>query len=491
MVAAIVAALAAAAAVLVRAPRRQAIAMAVALAVAPFALVAHVWETPQFAPLRANPLAALVLGVVALALLGGAAWLISRRPAMFPVVALAAIPFRVPIESGGTSSNLLVPLYLVVGAGALAYVVTTLRGAEPQRGRRPGAVEWLAMGLVVMFALQSLYSVGAGKALEQVVFFYVPFALLYALLVRVDWSPRLLTICLGTVLGLALVFCAVGFVEFGRRELLLNPQVVASNQFQSYFRVSSLFFDPNIFGRFLVVVMIAVGAVMVWATRARDVAGSALALAVLWCGLVLTLSQSSLGALLVGLAVLAALRWSPGWTATLTVAAVALAAGIVLIYPAALRLQLDSQDSVQSATSGRGNLIAGGVELFARRPVTGWGSAAFESQYRRQERVSGERAVSASHTIPITVAAEQGVLGLVVYLGLVVCALMRLLRGARGSPARAAIAAAFAALVFHTLLYAAFLEDPLAWALLAIGTALAWRERPGPERHPAELLRAG
>ena len=87
-------------------------------------------------------------------------------------------------------------------------------------------------------------------------FFYVPFALLYALLVRVDWSPRLPRAA-WACWRLALVFCAVGFVEYATRELLLNPQVVASNQFQSYFRVNSLFFDPNIFGRFLAVVMLA------------------------------------------------------------------------------------------------------------------------------------------------------------------------------------------------------------------------------------------
>ena len=39
--------------------------------------------------------------------------------------------------------------------------------------------------------------------------------------------------------------------------------------------------------------------------------------------------------------------------------------------------------------------------------------------------------------------------------------------------ARVAVAAAFAALLVHTLLYAAFLEDPLTWALLALGTGLA------------------
>ena len=38
---------------------------------------------------------------------------------------------------------------------------------------------------------------------------------------------------------------------------------------------------------------------------------------------------------------------------------------------------------------------------------------------------------------------------------------------------RAAIAACFAALVLHTWLYAAFLEDPMTWTLLALGSALA------------------
>jgi O-antigen ligase len=88
--------------------------------------------------------------------------------------------------------------------------------------------------------------------------------------------------------------------------------------------------------------------------------------------------------------------------------------------------------------------------------------------------VSSERAADASHTIPITIAAEQGVLGLLVYLALLVAAFLRLLLGgARASPARAGIAAAFAALMLHTWLYAAFLEDPLTWVLLAVGTAFA------------------
>ena len=115
------------------------------------------------------------------------------------------------------------------------------------------------MALVVLYAVQSLYSEDFGKALEHVVFFYVPFALLFALLVRRGVDGRLLRPLPRTCCSaLALVFCAVGFVEYQQRTLLLNPQVIASNQFQSYFRVNSLFFDPNIFGRFLVMVMLAV-----------------------------------------------------------------------------------------------------------------------------------------------------------------------------------------------------------------------------------------
>ena len=48
-----------------------------------------------------------------------------------------------------------------------------------------------------------------------------------------------------------------------------------------------------------------------------------------------------------------------------------------------------------------------------------------------------------------------------------------LFKDAGRSPPRMAVAACFAALVLHTWTYADFLEDPLTWALLGIGVALA------------------
>jgi hypothetical protein len=78
------------------------------------------------------------------------------------------------------------------------------------------------------------------------------------------------------------------------------------------------------------------------------------------------------------------------------------------------------------------------------------------------------------------------------YLALVLVAIVGLLRGARADPARAAIAAAFVALVVHTELYADFLEDPFTWVLLGIGFALARAPDrvPAAERAPAARVAA-
>jgi O-antigen ligase len=304
---------------------------------------------------------------------------------------------------------------------------------------------------------------------------------LFALLARVPWSRALLARVVGVLAALALVFACIGFVEYATRHLFLNPKVIASNQFEAYFRVNSLFFDPNIYGRFLAIVMVGLATVLLWSRRARDVWVVAAVLVVLWAGLVTSLSQSSFAALLLGLCVLGGLRWSPRWAAVLAAVAIVLAAGFSLAAPSSVRLNLSSAKGADKATSGRYDLVKGGLGLFTDAPATGHGSGSFSRAYRRSEGVSAERAVSASHTIPVTVAAEQGVPGLALYLAFLVTAFVVLLRGARGDPARCGIAAAFAALVLHTWSYAAFLEDPLTWALLGVGIALTLRRRaPDP-----------
>lgn len=483
----VAAALLAAWAVLAPSTRARALGALGALVLTPVLLLASIWDSPQLHSLRGHPALAVGAIVAAAIVVGVLAVLMARRPALVPLLAVAALPFRIPIAAGGTTANLLVPLYGVIAAGVLARELPRVRGPDDDAPRPAGALEWLLCGLVVLYAIQAAYSSGFTQALQNVVFFYAPFALLFALLREIEWTTRLALQCLGVLVALAVLFVCVGFVEYARKQLLLNPKVIANNQYASYFRVNSLFFDPSVYGRFLALVMIALATVALWARRPRVLAGAAVLLALLWAGLILTFSQSSIVALLAGLAVVAALRWSVRWTAAVVAAAVVVGAVFVVAAPGALHLNLGSSKSTDKATSGRLDLIAGGARLFAHRPALGWGSGAFARQFRRHEAASRQRAASASHTIPLTVAAEQGIVGLLVYLALVIVALVRLLRGSAGSPVRTYLAAAFVALLVHTMLYAAFLEDPTTWVLLGAGTALAAaaqaRRRPRRAAH--------
>jgi O-antigen ligase len=423
--------------------------------------------------LRAAALvAALMLaGAVALALL------MRRRPALFPVLAVAAVPFRVPISAEGRTVNLLLPLYTVVAAGVLAHLLPRLLGRREapayRSGRRAILLDWLLLGSVGLYALQISYSQDPSKGAQNLLFFYLPFLLLYLLLREAPWTPRLVLVCGGVAVGLAVLFAGVGFVEYANKSLLLNPKVVAANSFDNYFRVNSVFFDPSIYGRFLALAMTIVATAVLWARRRREVLIGAALLAWLWAGLITSFSQSSIAALLLGLAVLAAWRWDVRATVYVCAAAAIIALAVVLAAPPSLHLGLTgSGGSANNATSGRAKLVSGGLELFADRPLQGFGAGSFSTEYLRHNEVSATSAASASHTIPITVAAEQGIFGLLLYVALLFAALMTLFGGAGRSPPRIALAACFAALVLHTFVYADFLEDPVTWTLLGIGVAL-------------------
>jgi O-antigen ligase len=468
-------------------------------------------------------------GVLAAACVGAfvaiAALALAMRsdPRAFPLLAVLALPFRLPISAEGRTVNLLLPLYAVVAAGTLVHLLPRLarrfaapRGAGESPGaerrgegayamrRPPMALDWLLLAAVLLYALQASYSADVGKAAENLAFFYVPFGLLYLLLRDAPWTPRLLLACLGIAVALAVMFAGVGFVEYYRKALFLNPKVVAANEYDNYFRVNSLFFDPSIYGRFLALVMICATTVVLWGRGRREQLIGAGVLAWLLLGLASSFSQSSIAALLLGLAILAAWRWDLRATVYVSLALAAIVAVVVAAAPASLHFGLKgSGGSANNATSGRAKLVKGGLELFADRPLQGWGSGSFETEYRRHGGGTSQNATSASHTIPVTVAAEQGVVGLAMYVALVAVALLTLFGGPPtrvgrspppkpgdtrlrlaspfrpaspfqpASPFRPAIAACFAALVLHTWVYADFLEDPLTWTLLGIGVALS------------------
>jgi O-antigen ligase len=280
----------------------------------------------------------------------------------------------------------------------------------------------------------------------------------------------------------------VGFAEYRFKELLWNETVMRTNDFHVYFRVNSLFWDPNVYGRYLAVAITVAAGSLLWARDRRDAVALSVAAAVLWLALVTTFSQSSFVALLAGLAVLIALRWS----LRLVLAGLAvLAVGTLLFAAFAGGLVKLDLGALNKQTSGRANLVEGGVELFGNRPVLGYGSGSFSRSFK--DEIAGPDApVTESHTEPITVAAEQGLVGLALYAALIVSALFALAAGFRsvmpglgaaftsgganrGPPAaRAVILASFVSVLVHTVTYADFLNDPVTWVLMAIGYSLAF-----------------
>jgi len=534
----LIAAAVSAATILLPTGRLRSIAMLAALVLFPALILGDQWHSHQIVDLRdhTSRLVALVLlGVVAAVVL---AYAFRRWPILLPLAVVAALPFRVPLHAGGDTANLLVPLYLVIaggvlskafgewqqgggvdlGAGFFAWRGSSLaESAVRKTGRRPqidppALLPYVLAGVVLLYALQTLYSPDFSKGLQNACFFFVPFSLVYGLLRDVSWDWKLLTLVLWVVAVEAVCFVVVGSVEWGTRSLFWNDQVIRSNEFHTYFRVNSVFWDPNIYGRYLALVAVVAMSALLWARERKTLVLLTALVFVLWLGLFPTFSQSSFAALLAGLAVLAALKWSLRWT-LVAVGAFAVLGVLVVLFTGGRA----SLDRINIDTSGRANLVSGGIHLFAQRPIYGYGSGSFPKAYR--EHVETHKApVSVSHTEPITIAAEQGILGVAAYIALVVTALWTMAAGLRpsllslsvtraggvggggsrtdrGPPAgppppatgsarlqpiaRAAVLATFVALLVHTMAYAGFFEDPITWVLLGVGASLAAADRPG------------
>jgi O-antigen ligase len=482
----VIAAACAAASILLPAGRPRSAAMLVALVLFPVLILGDQWHNHQIVELRHHTGKAAAAVVVGIVLVVSLAWVFRRWPVLMPLAIIGTLPFRIPIESGGESANLLVPLYVVIAAGVLAAMFLP----PPAEKRRP---RWVAKTLaifVVLYALQALYSEDYSKGLQEVCFFLVPFTLAYILLRELPWDRRLLVWALLLITAEAIAFVLIGSVEYLSRSLFWNQAVIRSNEFHTYFRVNSIFWDPNIYGRYLALVLVVVTTAMIWIRERRPFWLLSGAILVLWLGLAQTFSQSSFIALLAGLALLAALRWSWRWTLGVVVVGVVGAALLVILIGGKgfdlSRLNLD--------TSGRANLVSGGAELFSERPVWGYGSGSFQKAYVNHLETDKKAPVTISHTEPITVASEQGLVGLAAYVALVVVSLWTMAaglwaRGPDGEPrhvfiARAAVLAAFVALLVHTMAYAGFFQDPITWVLMAIGASLAASRSGAPDRTP-------
>jgi putative inorganic carbon (hco3(-)) transporter len=441
-----------------------------------YAAVGTVLLAVSLSPKSAGEVAVAVVGVIVLGPL--LAWLFRREPWLVPYGTLAFIPFRI----GFLGHSLLVPLYAVALGAAVLLLWQLVDGDE--RTRELGIVSWPLALYLVWVGLSVSWSVDVHAAAIDLLAFYVPFAILALSIARLPWVESRVRILYGELVAMALVFAGVGFYQYETKTIFQNPKLNQSNIFEAIFRVNSVFYDPSIYGRFLVVAMIATAVLLVRGKLSLRAGLAAIAfLAVAWLGLLISFSQSSFAALLVAVFALTVVAWR--WKSLFALAAVLVVAVAVAVAQPRLMhaLRHHTVSGLNHATSGRATLIAVGIKIARAHPSHGVGLGGFERAYSKKEHRKPKQ--SASHNTPVTVAAEEGGPGLLLFFWLVgallLAAFRRINHRTYGLLALAAGLAVLAIFV-HSLAYNDFFEDPTTWVLIGLVGLVSPVRLPARER---------
>jgi O-antigen ligase len=111
-------------------------------------------------------------------------------------------------------------------------------------------------------------------------------------------------------------------------------------------------------------------------------------------------------------------------------------------------------------------------KVFRNHPLVGVGVGGQPKASREEAARRLATSRNRSHTTPLTVAAELGVLGILAYLAFVAGAARALLSvSLLHRTLGLGLAAVFLTLLVHSLFYAGFFEDPITWGVLAFAAA--------------------
>ncbi len=422
-----------------------------------------------------------VAGVV-LAAAGGA--LLLRRPWLLPFATLACIPIRIPVDIGVEDANLLLPLYAVVASLVVAFGWQLLR--DDTRNRELGPIALPLTAFVAWTGLALLWTDDLRQGAIFLAAFVLPFGLLAIGFARLPWSRRGLLGLYGALVATAIAYAGVGLYQWATREVFWNPKLQVDNAYAPFFRVNSVFWDPSIYGRYLVVSIQATLALVLLGLRERLLAAGIGAVAVMWAGLLFSFSQSSFAALIAGTLAAATLAWR--WRAAAAIALLAVVVVAIAFATPQVRTKLldESRAGLNAATSGRAGLVSNGLKIAADHPVLGVGTGGFKRAYADRTGLQGrDPKKAASHSTPVTVAAETGIPGVALLAWLAFASLATAFRSrGRSAAGGAALAAGLTlgAIAVHSLFYNALFEDPTTWGLLGLIALVAARSA---EEEPA------
>ena len=412
--------------------------------------------------ITAHPLLVAPAVVVGAACLVAAAAVVHRRPWIFAIACVLAAPARIEVHFGTQDAKLLGPLYGVLAVGALCTLYDIARGSEPEP---PAWGAALALAAFVALSAASLaWTADLHQAAVTMLFFYLPFAFMAMRIGQLGWNPGGLRAAFGAQCGLAILFGAVALWQEATRHVFWNPSVEVSNAYRSFFRVNSLFWDASVYGRFMAVTLVLCCGVAVY--RGINIPLGA-AMAFMFVGLYFTYSQSSYFAVAAGVLAVGTGLWSRRVTLVLVGAG---AVGLLAVLAVALR-----GNSAARVSDSRSHLISLGWRVIRHHPLDGAGLSGLPTAAvagtAHPLRIRG----AASHTTPVTVAAELGPVGFALYLwvlGALTAAAVRI-RGA--GPVPRVLLAALVAIFASSLFYDSFFEDPSMWLLAGFlaGTSMA------------------
>ena len=141
---------------------------------------------------------------------------------------------------------------------------------------------------------------------------------------------------------------------------------------------------------------------------------------------------------------------------------------------------------MRKATSDRSRRITLTAKVFAHHPIAGVGIGGQPRATQKLATHFGPLQNFVSHTTPLTVAAELGIVGLLLYLAALAGAARALDAVRRRHQALGlSLAAVFLALFVHSLAYSGFFEDPITWLVLGIAAAFREPARVSPRPVPA------
>ena len=418
-------------------------------------------DAPSLLTASAARLGAVAVGALFVLVLAAA---FVRYPAAAPVALLVVAPFRLSVGLGSQEAFLLLPLYAVLAAAAAALAYRVIRGGEFP------AVPYLIAGptaaLVALSGISLFWAKDLRAGTIELVFFYFPFAMLLSILALTrtrDWTWRALATALVAVTSL---FAAIGVYQaWSHTEILAKQDVQLTNAYSAFFRVTSVFQDPSVYGRHLVLGIVVLLTVL-WLGRVRPAIGLPL-LGLLTLGLYFSYSQTSFVALFCGVLVVALLAGDK-LTRRVVVgvsAGLLLAAGVVV-------LAEGRGDSARQVTSDRIPILQVTWPVYAAHPVVGVGIGSQPLMSRQEEDARRRKSKNVSHTTPLTVAAELGTIGLIAYLVFLAAlarAIVEAWRRYRGLGI--ALAGCLTALVVQSLFYGGFFEDPFVWGIAGVAAA--------------------